>query len=269
VGQPYYWSWAPDGKTMLVNVGGPGETDPNAHLAFLYLSEKIQERRLDLSPHHFRAPAWSPKGEHLLLAAESEAGEGILHLTDQQGVPIRELASYQGQVAFSWSPDGERLAYLATDTSNPEDSGKLKILALDEAVEAISSPEQGVAAFFWSPDSRRIAYMLQLEPPEDSQSSQGEGQQNQAVGLQLNILEIGSGETRTIAAFQPTQQFLAILQTFDQFQRSNTIWSPNSEYLVLSAINQEGVPGIWVVPASGRLPPRFITPGIIGFWSWN
>jgi Tol biopolymer transport system component len=47
------------------------------------------------------------------------------------------------------------------------------------------------------------------------------------------------------------------------------LWSPDGEYLVLSAIGEDGAPGIWVVPASGRLPPRFITQGIIAFWSWE
>jgi hypothetical protein len=72
-----------------------------------------------------------------------------------------------------------------------------------------------------------------------------------------------------VAEFQPNQQLLTILPTFDQYHRSATIWSPDSAYLVLSAMTQEGAPGIWVVPASGQLPPRFITPGILAFWSWR
>ena len=65
-GSPYYWSWAPDGKTMIIHTGGANSTVPD-HLAFLHVDSEIIEDGLDSSPASFQAPAWSPDGSHILL----------------------------------------------------------------------------------------------------------------------------------------------------------------------------------------------------------
>jgi TolB protein len=255
---------------MIVHVGGPADIDPNAHLAFLHLAGDVKERRLDLTPSLFQAPAWSPNGDRLLLAAQSEAGEGVLYVTDLQGSPIQELATFEDQIAFGWSPDGEHIAYLVRRTSDQEMSGKLNIITAHSPSDPITPPEGTVLAFFWSPDGRKVAYLIpQIVEGGGEETQGGEAQQAQQLLLRLNILDIGSGESNTVATFQPTQQFLAILPTFDQNQHSSTLWSPDSRNLVLSAMTPEGEPGIWVVPASGQLPPRFITPGLAAFWSWK
>jgi len=72
-----------------------------------------------------------------------------------------------------------------------------------------------------------------------------------------------------IATFLPSDRFLQLLPYFDQYHQSVTIWSPDSQNLVVSAYNQDRQPGIWVVAASGNLEPRFIAPGWVGFWSWK
>jgi len=63
--------------------------------------------------------------------------------------------------------------------------------------------------------------------------------------------------------------FLNIFPFFDQYQRSATIWSPDSRYLVVSAIANESTQGLFIVPASGDFEPRFLTEGRLGFWSWD
>jgi TolB protein len=270
VGRPYYWSWSPDGQYMIVHVGGPADSDPNARLAFLHLSEVVKEQRLDLAPSPFQAPAWSPNGDRLLLAAQSDAGKHVLYVTDLQGSPIQELTTFEDQIAFGWSPDGEHVAYLFRGTGDQQMLGKLNIVAANEPSEPTTTPEGTVLAFFWSPDGQKVAYLIPQTVERGGEVNQGEeAQQGEQLLLALNIIDIGNGESSTIATFQPTQQFLSIMLTFDQYQHSNTLWSPDSQYLVLSAINEEGQPGIWVVPASGRLAPRFITPGLIAFWSWK
>ena len=69
-GSPYYWSWAPDGKTMIVHTGSAQGSVPE-HLAFLKVGSDITEDGLDASPASFQAPAWSPDGSHILMARAS------------------------------------------------------------------------------------------------------------------------------------------------------------------------------------------------------
>ena len=58
-----------------------------------------------------------------------------------------------------------------------------------------------------------------------------------------------------------------VLPFFDQYQRSGTMWSPNSRYLTFSATTSRGFPGVFVAAASGRFRPEFVGPGDLPFWS--
>lgn len=87
--------------------------------------------------------------------------------------------------------------------------------------------------------------------------------------LGLFILDVNSGESRQIRFFQPTPEFFSTLSFFDQYQRSATIWSPDSKNVVVSAVSGEENRGIWVINASGQLDPRLVAPGSLAFWSWK
>ena len=271
IGRPFYWAWSPDAKNMVIHVGGSFETNPRARLASLSLSLSgtLREEKLNLNPYRFQAPAWSPDGNQLLLAGQNQFGEGILYLTDLRGSPFRELATFDGNIAFNWSPDGKRIAYVATDMGGVGTLGQLSVIDPDSPLDTLTTPDEQVVAYFWSPDSKKIAYVLPVVSPIEGDGRQGGQQQQENLLLELKIMDLGGEEPRTIAVFLPTQQFISMIPFFDQYHHSATIWSPDSDNLVLSAFTQEGGPGVWVVPASGTLPPRFITPGIIAFWSWK
>ena len=98
---------------------------------------------------------------------------------------------------------------------------------------------------------------------------EGESADQQVLLLELHMLDTVSGETNQLFTFQPTNQLSAVLPYFDQYHQSVTIWSPDSNNLVLSFIDQEGNPGIAIVAASGQLEPRILTGGYLAFWSWK
>jgi hypothetical protein len=83
------------------------------------------------------------------------------------------------------------------------------------------------------------------------------------------MLDVISGESRELFTFRPSSQFAAILPYFDQYHQSATIWSPDSNNLVLSFTDAENNPGIAVVAASGQLEPRLLAQGFLAFWSWK
>jgi hypothetical protein len=86
--------------------------------------------------------------------------------------------------------------------------------------------------------------------------------------LNLQVLDVTTGESRELFTYRPTQQFLSVLPYFDQYHQSATIWSPDNNNLVLSFLSQSG-PGIAVVAASGNLEPRMLAQGYLAFWSWE
>ena len=122
-------------------------------------------------------------------------------------------------------------------------------------------------AFFWSPDSQEIAY-LAIEENEPGETSLIQAQDDPGLHLAVRVYNLGSGEARYVTTFSPTESFQNILPFFDQYQRSGTIWSPDSQELVLSGIDGSGNAGIYVVSADGG-DSRKIADGDLAFWAWK
>lgn len=268
-GQPYYWSWAPSGDSMVVHVGGARASRPDARLAFLRINERIEEHGIDLKPTNFQAPAFSPDGEWLLFAAETDDGKNALMLADSAGQVDRVITAYdaEGSIAFAWSPNSQRLAYIASDRQRLGTLGRLTLVDLGSPEAATTLEAENVWAFFWAPDGEQLAYLVpevvSAPTPEGGGDSSGE-----ALLLRLSVTN-AKGQSHRVADFFPTQDFVNVLPYFDQYHRSTTIWSPDSQNLVLSAYGAQGSPGIFIVGSSGGLEPRYLTDGILAFWSWR
>ncbi len=272
VGAPYYWSWAPTGHSLLVHAGG-ASPNANARLALLQLDSGVTEQVLDVKPAEFKNPAFSPDGQRVLMAVENAEGGSDLVVSDALGGNATVITSYEGNIAFAWSPDGKRLAYLLMDSPTlgtpgqlvvADPAGKAKPVELDAATQ--------VYAFFWSPDSKSLAYYSVA--PQDETESAGTEEAGTADGqtallLNLDVLNAGNGSHHNVATYVPSDRFLQLIPYFEQYHQSLTIWSPDSKNLVVSAYGQGGTPGIFVVAASGRLEPRYIADGWVGVWSWK
>ncbi len=264
-GSPYYWSWAPDGQTMVTHAGGGSATSAE-RIAFLQVDSEVTEDGLEFPPASFQAPAWSPDGSHILIAAKDETAENSIILTDYAGVPQKTLGTFIGEAAFAWSSDGEKVAYIASDQVLPNGLlGALHVLNLTTSEEIVQDKQ--VFAFFWSPNNEKIAFFVPFIDSSSSDSESGSSSQN--LFFQLNVLDIKSGENHESFSFVPTQEFLSVLSYFDQYHQSNTIWSPDNNNLVLSFMDDQGQPGIAVVAASGQLEPRLLDQGFLAFWSWK
>ena len=269
VGQPFYWDWAPDGRRMLIHVG---ERTGNPRVSILTLMDEVIEEGVDVRPGFFQAPAWSPRGDQLLVFAESEDGKRELLLMDDRGMVERSLVDVEEEsLAFAWSPDGKKVAYIADTTpDSPGLLGPLTFIDLEKPEEEpLVAGEDQAVAFYWSPNSKKIAYFVPALLPADPGASDGSGSGGEVLVLGLFILDIASGESKRIRFFQPTPEFFNTLNFFDQYQRSATIWSPDSKNVVVAAVSGEENKGIWVINVSGQLDPRPVAPGSVAFWSWK
>jgi TolB protein len=263
-GQPYYWHWSPDGKQMLVHVGG-AEVNAGARLSVLGLDGGVSETGLDFRPTFFQAPAWSPDGRQTLLAVATDDARALI-VADPAGAEQARLATFEGGVAFGWSPDGQRVAYIAGAAQALGALGQLHIVNPDQPDEVVTIENEPVLAFFWAPNGKELAYFVPEVVQPTPEPGQEETDAGQFLVLHLHVADT-NGESRTVASFVPTRDFYNILPYFDQYQHSATIWSPDSQNLVLSAFGGEGRPGVFVVHASGNLEPRFLKEGTLGLWS--
>lgn len=272
VGQPFYWSWAPDSRSMLVHSGGARADNPEAKLSLLQLENPVLEQGLQFQPTGFKAPSFSPDGSQLLVATAPEAGKAQLLLTDASGTETKSLAEYTGDIAFTWSPDGRRIAYISGEEHRGAGVlGRLSVIDPAGKQKAVELDEE-VYAFFWSPDSRSLAYFVpeELQVPTPEPGSGDPVSSETILIWRLRVMDAESGETHVIATFLPTDEFMQVLPYFDQYHQSATIWSPDSKNLVISAyFPQQDASGILVAAASGKLDPRFLAEGTTAFWSWK
>jgi len=261
-GSPYYWSWAPDGSVLIAHTGSSAASAPE-HLSFLRVDSGITEYSLDFTPASFQAPAWSPDGKHIALTRVEDAKNEVI-VTDGTGANPEVIGTFTAKTAFAWSFDSTKLAYLDALQPSPNGTiGALHVHDLETAEEIVE--EKDIISFFWSPDGEEIAYFILVPIPPDA----GSDTQAQQYALQLSILNISTSESREIFTYRPTDQFLNVLPYFDQYHQSATIWSPDSNNLVLSFLDGDGNPGVAIVAASGNLEPRFLAPGFLAFWSWE
>jgi Tol biopolymer transport system component len=265
-GSPYYWTWAPNSQTILAHNG--------THLSLLQLGQSVSEQALNFDPADFRAPAFSPDGKEMLVAGAAADGKSALLLADVRGQNAKTLAEYTGAIAFVWSPNGQRVAYLVSDSSAPGSTGHLVVVDPSGKSKPVELKGSDIFAFFWSPDSHSLAYFTQSQPaanstptptPDPSSSASSTGN----LILDVSVFDAHSGASHLVETFNPSERFLSVIPYFDQYHQSLTIWSPDSKNLVVSAYRSDGTPGIWVVAASGHIDPRFIAEGWMGFWSWR
>jgi TolB protein len=260
VGSPYYWSWAPDGRTMIVHTGGAATSPTPEHLAFLQTDSVIIEDALDATPATFQAPAWSPDGNRILITRLNENDRKEIVIADSTGAIEDTLAEYSINASFAWSPDSQLVAYIEGERETAAGAlGRLHVVDLETSEDFFQDDE--VYAFFWSPNSRKLAYFK----PRVVEIESGQ----QVLLLELHMLDSVSGEGELLFSYQPSNAFSSVLPYFDQYHQSATIWSPDSNNLVLSFIDQEGNPGIAVIAPSGQLEPRVLTGGYLAYWSWK
>ena len=262
-GNPFYWSWAPDGSTIVVHAGGAGAAY-QSRLAFLNVEGAVYEEGLALRPAAFQTPAWSPDGSRLLVAVQS-GDQAELVMTNRDGSLFRVLHRSPVAPLFAWSPDGRQVAYIVR--SRDEEGGlQANLLVIDlegrGAEPTVVTEQTFVLGFFWSPDSRMIAYFTPgtYVNPED--------EEQQTLFLTLHVHNLRRAASREIHSFVPTSQFMAVVQQFDQYYLATRVWSPDSRNILFAALSQQG-PGIMVSKADSNLAPRRVTDGMIGFWSWH
>lgn len=139
-------SWAPDGKTIAA-VSAEG----------LFRLALDNGTRHYLSSRPVQAPAWSPTGKEIAFLAP-QSSSGIATPQERQApLALWLIDAINGQethlaadcVAFAWSPDGRRLAYVTGE--NQTASPLLYLWVLTPGAQPTLLAEVGAPAIAWKP----------------------------------------------------------------------------------------------------------------------
>lgn len=260
VGQaaPFYYSFSPDGKQMIWSRFG--------QQIELYNVQTDQVQRLDDIPGKFNSPMWSPLDDRLLFGVES-ADPDMTDVVIAQGDTRRVLLKDQETpISFAWSPDAKYVASLAA-------FDRVVVTDVANGQKVASSSQSNVVAHFWSPTSDHIAYIVVNRTDPDPQARlrvNGKTPAEQATGgLSLYVMDIKTGNSSPIATFNPTREYVYLLNFFDQFARSHQLWSPDGVYISYGAMDSKGKPALYIADIRKPSTPIKVTSGVIGIWSWK
>ncbi|MDZ4769111.1 MAG: hypothetical protein SGJ24_08290 [Chloroflexota bacterium] len=256
-GSPYYFSWNPSADRMVWH--------RNNRRIDVYDVGTEALTELEQTPGFFSAPAWSPVDDTFLVAVQERASrESAIVMGGGSGE--RGLVSgLSGPVYFTWSPDGTKIAYTARQ-------GALVVIDAANGAVLSQTSNDSVLSFFWSPDSQRLAYITpgDLSDSFDAQADPGMriAAMAQEVGIAWSILEIDDDSITTYATFTPTQGLTYILNFFDQFAQSHSVWAPDSRHLVYSELIGAEREVIRVLDTSAPENASIIVAdGSLGIWS--
>lgn len=269
-GAPLYFAWSPDSQQMLLHVGGALADSNQARIALLPLAQKNSKRALTSAPGAFAAPQWSPDGKHLLFSTSDSSNRQSMAVSNASGEQPKLLYQYNGRISFTWSPTEDRIAYIVTDTTmQVPNYGIVHVVDADgrNAQDVSTDP---ALAFFWSPNGKRIAYLtVQISSGPSSYRSTGLAVQGrQQIQMQWKMKDLQTGATKVLANFSPTDSFVNLLPFYDQYARSLTFWSPDSQSLVYTQSDSATGGSIWIASIEGSKPVK-IGEGVFAAWSWK
>lgn len=234
-GAPLYWSWAPDGRWLVMHIG---------HELSLATVEGDMEF-LGVEPGIFLAPWWSADA----LVYVTRAGERHrLVVADRSGKVLSVAAEFEGAVRFIPEPAGRRVAYVVHGHGGP---GPLMVVdfATGRRSEVTKEP---VLGFWWSPDSNHLLVL------------------GFALGSAMPWLRYSVWNEDGLWSFGPFLPSAAmvreVLPFFEQFAQSHRLWSPDSTAFTYPGTLESGRKGIWVQALDGS-EPCWATDGLSAWWS--
>ncbi len=187
------------------------------------------------------ALSWSPVAAQLAFIQPSASAQhiyGPLYIWDAASAAVQPLIE-ANTLAFFWSPDGQKIAYLTLDAH-----------AQRTTLIPPTFVTNGRFTGSWP--------FMHTAPTIE---------QSQPLRLVLHVVDVQNGRSQTLAVFEPWALFVnQFLPFFDQYALSHRLWSPNSDALVVPIVKGDTAQ-IYVVPINGG-PARPIAEGFMATWSW-
>jgi Tol biopolymer transport system component len=278
LGRPDYFSWSPQSDALLLHIGGTsgsavistyqlGEaapqkiaTDPANFQApmwspidqrLLYAREYLEGGQLIVADGVNETQVltfpvglafnWSPDGQYIATAHNDlvHFTYNTLSIIDSAGHNAHTY--FEGEiVAFFWSPDSQRLAYLTGAFVEPEITGK---------AGRLSAPRLDGTPL-------RVRAAAVGQQPE--------------FNFTWHVIDLQTQRTIDLINFAPGREYENLLNYFDQYAQSIQVWSPDSRSLVFVGASFKQERGVYVIDATQvNAAAQFVGPGEFATWSWR
>jgi Tol biopolymer transport system component len=186
---------------------------------------------------------WSLDGRQLTFSASSN-GISAIYTIDVSSGEQRLLTPEQLAASSPiWSPDGQRIAFTAYQSSNYSDPGLYVIQPDGQNLKRLTTDLQEIYWPSWSPDGQQLLFSAYAEATAEEYS--WDIYAVNTDGSHLHNLTAHAGED------------------------SEPVWSPDKSKIAFTSI-RGGRSGLYVMAADGRNPTRLTQmPGLLGNIGWS
>jgi dipeptidyl aminopeptidase/acylaminoacyl peptidase len=223
---------SPDGTAVAYEVRSPN-WEENRYDREIWLWRQGRDAiRLTRSPNGTSSsPRWSPDGRWIAFLSNRDEKQQIQLIRADGGEAMALTSHEEGVDSFDWSPDGNRIAFTASDPADSlkkkleeeygawavedDDTGRTHLWVVDVVGDSASEPERltegmefTVKGFEWSPDGTRIGFGHQ---PDGTITSRGD----------ISVLEIESGQITPVVT--------------GPGEEGGFEWSPDGQWLLYSS----------------------------------
>ncbi len=226
-------------------------------------------------------PRISPDGKQIAIIVsrynwEKDSVEQQIDLVDASDSSVRSLTYHRSSISnISWSPDGNRLGFLAQDSKTEKPQIYIMPMMGGDPVK-ITDSETGVKEFTWSPDGRTIAFAAQDTIPNPKEIKHHEDafrvtDNNFTVRAAVQpwhvwIVSAGGGKAKRLTegtfSISTDQETISPLAWSPEgksilFQRFPDVWEGNAWHSVIAEVDTNGKEINTVIEGEGSGRPKY------------
>jgi len=200
-------TWTPQLSMQYASIDETEMSPDGSHVAYVVrraiMDEETSEYRSHISvarvdgastvqytrgEHSARSPAFSPDGSHLAFLTDRSGSNQVWMMPVQGGEAFQVTDAETGVNGFQWSPNGDRIAYTATDPKSEAEQQREKekrdVQVVDEEhrythlytteaaahddttrqVQRLTGGTFDVRSFDWTPDGRTLVFAHRPTP---------------------------------------------------------------------------------------------------------